>query len=536
MPRGTQIINGTEYVYEYDSKWDSKKQYGTHRRNYIGKMVDGIFVPNKNYKLKFEFENTKKAIVSNFDADIKYKHRFYGATYLLDMIGQKLGIIDDLKKCFPDSYEQMLSIVYYLIMEDYNSLNRFPKWALTHVHPFEKNINSILYNELLGSINDKARYKFFLLQDKRRFEKEYLAYDINAISTFSNSSKQIKIGFNKESESLQYNNLILLLGEESRLPIYYNRLAGNISHVKMIQNIMTDIEFLKKDRIKLIMDRGFYSEDNIDAIYQKHYKFILNAKISLKYIQKKLNEVRKIILSKTHYSSKFELNYYSSLLDYNNIDIKQHSEFDENNVRRMYLHIYYSVDKAAEDKAKLNSLIEKLRQELVSGYHKPEHEKLYEKYFEMNENLVKGTMISSKQEAIKTTEKNFGYFALITNCFKEPLEALEIYWLKDDIEHTFGNFKERLSMKRKSVSSDENFDGKFFIQFISLIYLSYIKNNMNNHLLYKNYSPQEIIDELDMIERFEQPGRKYHVGELTKKQNDLYAMFGVEAPREMNIQ
>ena len=51
-------------------------------------------------------------------------------------IGEKLGIVDDLKKCFPDTYQQVLSIAYYLIMEDRNPMSRFPKWASTHVHPF----------------------------------------------------------------------------------------------------------------------------------------------------------------------------------------------------------------------------------------------------------------------------------------------------------------------------------------------------------------------------------------------------------------
>ena len=45
MPRGEQKINGVQYVYEYDSTWDADKKYGTHKRNYIGKMVDGVLYP-----------------------------------------------------------------------------------------------------------------------------------------------------------------------------------------------------------------------------------------------------------------------------------------------------------------------------------------------------------------------------------------------------------------------------------------------------------------------------------------------------------
>jgi len=52
---------------------------------------------------------------------------FCGATYLFDRIGEMLGITADLKRCFPDSYRQILSLAYYLILEENNPLSRFPK-------------------------------------------------------------------------------------------------------------------------------------------------------------------------------------------------------------------------------------------------------------------------------------------------------------------------------------------------------------------------------------------------------------------------
>ncbi len=48
--------------------------------------------------------------------------------------------------------------------------------------------------------------------------------------------------------------------------------------------------------------------------------------------------------------------------------------------------------------------------------------------------------------------------------------------------------------------------------------------------LYKDYTMQELLDDLDVIERFEQPGRPYRIGEMTRKQMDLYRYLGVEPP------
>ena len=88
-----------------------------------------------------------------------------------------------------------------------------------------------------------------------------------------------------------------------------------------------------------------------------------------------------------------------------------------------------------------------------------------------------------------------------------PLEALEIYRGKDLIEKAFGNPKERLDMRRTSVSSDENLDGKLFVQFVALIFLSYIQKAVNDYNLFKNYTLQELLNELVSSSVSKRPGK-----------------------------
>jgi transposase len=138
--------------------------------------------------------------------------------------------------------------------------------------------------------------------------------------------------------------------------------------------------------------------------------------------------------------------------------------------------------------------------------------------------------LEPKQEAIDAAEKDYGYFALLSNGVKDPWDALEIYRSKDLIEKAFGNLKERLNMRRTSVSSSQNLDGKLFVQFVALIYLSYVKKAMSDHNLFGTYTLQEFLDELDVIERFEHPGRKPFLGEITKKQKELYNYLEIPQP------
>lgn len=527
MARGTQMINGTEYVYEYDSTWNKKKKYGTHKRNYIGKMVDGVFVPNKKYSLQKELKESKKR---GPVAVTECKREFYGATYLFNAIGEKLGVTSDLKKCFPETYQKILSIAYYLILEDRNSLSRFPKWARTHAHPFGTNIPSQRSSELFYSIGENAKQEFFNLQCLRRLEKEYLAYDITSVSSYSKLLKQVKYGNNKDHEHLPQINLALVYGQQSHLPVCYRKLPGNINDVTTVKKLLLDLEYLNLNKIKLVMDRGFYSADNINALYKNHYKFLIATKISLKFVQKHLEPVREKMLTRTHYSSKHKLNYYSCMVSWPYEETKKRSGETLFSERRMYLHLYYNDQRATDDKAAFNELLDQLELELLSGNLEPAHEKLYDKYFEVKTTPVRGTKLTPKQNAIDKAEKNYGYFVLLSNDIKDPLDALQIYRSKDLIEKAFGNLKERLNLRRTSVSSEENLDGKLFVQFVALIYLAYIDTAMREKGLYNSYTLHELLDELDVIERFEYPGKQCHIGEVTKKQLELYQLLGVEAP------
>jgi len=82
-------------------------------------------------------------------------------------------------------------------------------------------------------------------------------------------------------------------------------------------------------------------------------------------------------------------------------------------------------------------------------------------------------------------------------------------------------------MRRTAVFSPENLEGKLFVQFVALIYLSHIHKIMKEHKLYRNFSIQTLLDELDLIERFDYQTWKWRCGEVTGKQAKLYAAFGI---------
>ncbi|WP_373840355.1 hypothetical protein [Methanospirillum sp.] len=115
----------------------------------------------------------------------------------------------------------------------------------------------------------------------------------------------------------------------------------------------------------------------------------------------------------------------------------------------------------------------------------------------------------------------------------DAITALELYRNKDVVEKAFGNLKERLNMRRTLVSSEQSLDGKLFVQFVALIYLSHIKKQMQKKDLVKKHSIIRLLDKLDIIECFKQPGKVLRVGEMVEKQERLYYDLEVDPPASL---
>ena len=332
----TDKRSGITYAYNAIYHWDKDKKQSRAKRTLIGrvdpvtkeiKATDGRMRSKQKVSTTIELtvgSTIEPTIAKPRQSGIveKVKRLFCGATYFLDMLGEKLGIREDLKHCFPKTWKQILSVVYYLILEDKNPLYRFEKWHHLHTHPYEKNITSQRSSELFASISEDEKQTFFKRQGKRRLEKEYWAYDITTISSYSKCLSQVQYGHNKEEDSLPQLNLALVFGQTSNLPFYYRKLAGNIPDVKTVQHLLKSFEHLGFINTKMVMDRGFNSDENISDLYKADVKFLIG---------------------------------------------------------------YFNIDQAAEDEKNFDIKIIKLRDELLSNKPTDANTKLYEKYFTLKQ-------------------------------------------------------------------------------------------------------------------------------------------------------
>ena len=278
----TNKQTGITYAYENEAYWDKGKQQSRARRKLIGKVdpKTGEIIPTRRFKKRSEPMEAPPAKPGPVPITTM-KRCFYGATYLFDQIGKVLGVTEDLKACFPDTYKQILSVAYFLILEENNPLSRFLHWQKYHIHPYGEDLPSQRSSDLFQSIEEAGRMMFFRKQGKRRLEKEYWAFDTTSISSYSETLEQVKKGNNKEHDRLPQLNLALLFGEESGLPFYYRKLAGNIADVATIRELMEEFDGMGYKKIKFVLDRGFYSQKNINALFTHHQRMPVSSELSL---------------------------------------------------------------------------------------------------------------------------------------------------------------------------------------------------------------------------------------------------------------
>lgn len=285
------------------------------------------------------------------------------------------------------------------------------------------------------------------------------------------SIAQVQYGKNKEDDKLPQLNLLLVFGEESGLPFYYRKLTGNIPDSKTVKHLFEDLDILGFGKTKFVMDRGFYSEENINGLYREHVKFLVGTKLSLKFIKNNLDDVYDDIRMFNNYDDGIATYGYTVSAEW---DYTQERPYKGNVIkdkRRIYIHYYYSIER-----------------------------------------------------------RYLGYFALITNETMDAFTALHLYRMKDVVEKAFGNIKERLNMRRLLVSSKKGLDGKIFTEFVSLILISHLDHKMKETGLYSNYTMLQLLDKLDVLECFEDANHSLRIGEMLNKQAEIYEALGVDVP------
>ena len=173
---------------------------------------------------------------------------------------------------------------------------------------------------------------------KHKKQTEYLAYDVTSISSYSENIRELEWGYNRGKEKLPQINMGMYYGEESGLPLYYRVYPGSISDKTHLKYMVADNEFINGKHTRFVMDRGFYSKENLQFLTQGGYRFVIALPGSLKYCQELVETHSAELINHSEFrlgaGLPYGKSYESTVLGF-----------------RMNIHLYYDPEKALQKRA-----------------------------------------------------------------------------------------------------------------------------------------------------------------------------------------
>jgi transposase len=299
-------------------------------------------------------------------------------------------------------------------------------------------------------------------------------------------------------------------------------MPGNITDVITLENTINTLDFLGKVKLHFVLDRGFYSETNVDALLNKRYHFAIMVPSGRVWVRNIMDQYYETVTLPEHYrqTGANEVLYMISHLH----------QWGE---RRCYAHLYYNASKAAEDVDKLNQKLVRCKEELETENPQTPNQEFYERFFIVKRTPKRGLSVKYNDAEIQKYRKRYaGFFCILTNVKTDSGELLDVYRRKDVVENCFDDLKNSLDMKRLRIHSSTAMDSRLFIQFLALILISRVRSlaataKQNKEMRFMTV--RKIMEALECIVQITYSGRYGStISEIAPLQQDIVDAFGLQ--------
>lgn len=496
--KGAYVYYITQF---YTVKNESKTR--TNKSKIIGKLVNvgdrTKMYPNNNYYEIFKIEKYFKK--PNEIVNV-------GASVVLDLIADKLGLKEILEVVFDDKYKHILQIAYFMIIESkvmYFIDDYFDK----HLNMFDINIGSKNLMNIYKIIDETSKLEFFRLwKNKIINDGDYVAYDVTSLSTYSEGITIGEFGYNRDKENLPQINVGVLYSQDKDIPICYDIYNGSINDKSFFKSMIEIRKIVDIKNIIYVMDKGFLSKENLLYISDNDIKILISTLSNEKIYKEKLIEKA------------------DNIKDIDNmiLDLGVYGTSDEiiidNN--RYINHIYYDNAKANVKETEFLNKINKIELELKKGIDKS---KSYtsSKYFDIKQEKSTIKSYSIKKDLIRNEHKIQGMYSLLTNDYNLSTDtALKLYRKRNMVESHYDNMKNTLDFTYLNTHNDVSLQGKFFIGFIAQILLDYVVSRMKHFKKEREIlSTKKIIGILENIVLLNYDDKNILLKPLTSKQKNI---------------
>ena len=459
---GTNIscIRGKYYLYAVSSVWDKEKKRARKVTDeYLGRITEGGLVPPKRRLAKAPDSITVKE---------------YGACAFVNDAGR--DIFEKLAEIFPGRAEKLFSIAVIRAIHHcpFKRVEFFYGQSyLSEIFGCLNLSNTGLTSFLREAGSDRERIALFL----NHFIEgsQHLIFDATNIISKSKKMEINRVGYKRPKQFNSQVNLLYAFALESRMPVYYRVIPGNIRDVTALK--LTVMESRLEDAI-IVADKGFGSQGNFDMLDEAGLSYIIPLKRN------------------------------SALFDRDIIRQGDKSKFDGYFIWQKRPVWYYR--KEIDGKGVTVFLDETLKASEESDYL----------------NRIEKELEGFTKERFLEKQYDFGTVIIRTNLSKTADEVYSLYKGRGEIEQAFDFLKNLLEQDKSYMRYPQSFEAWAFINHLSLLLNYKIYNLLRVNKKLKQYSVTDLVSHLKYIFKAKVDD-KWLTTEISKKTTELLNELGL---------
>ncbi len=523
-----RTVKGTTYVYyEYGREYDPKRKYTLPKRATIGKLgADGKLVPNENFR-KFlpSIPLPDESVRSRVSSCIRI-----GTFLLVKKLVAESRLELSLDGIFNErGHGLLLDLATYSIVTENNAAQYYPDYTYNHpvFTPRMRRYSDSTVSRFLAEI-DRDQISEFLERwnmNREKGERIYISYDSSNKNCQAGDIDMVEYGHAKENRGLPVFNYSIAYDQNNCEPLFYEEYPGSIVDVSQLQFMLMKAEGYGYGNVAFILDRGYFSRDNIAFMDRHGFDFVIMVRGMRKLVADVVNGVR----------CTFESNRDNYVKNYGVYATTVKAKLYAEDTRERFLHVIYNSSKLTSERMSVDARIDRMERFLENCENREiAIPKVVEDYFELFYDGNRFLYGKVRNDVVSRELDLCGYFVIVTSEKMSAAEAISIYKGRDSTEKLFRGDKSYLGNRSIRVGSDEAASSKIFIEFIALIIRNRIHTRLKNAKL-KNEKKQNYMNvpaairELEKIEMIRRPDGRYMLDHaVTATQKEVLHAFGLD--------
>ena len=426
-----QNINGALYASIYTPRRVRGKK--DNQPQYLGRVLDkdqGIYRNKERGVFRYSLTDGFSALPCEMQMPCEPKLILdFGEAYVLHAILKEKGYWDLFRGIVPDRADTLCTLLFYRLLRGGAACYAYDWWAKSYLRLVcpAAQVESQRISEFFTVLGDERVQRRFFPQYLAKISEGQKNHGILIDSTGMPNDIHFPLTAVNKHRGVISNEtrLILALDRITRLPLLYRYNAGNIVDVSTLKATLLELSAYGVHVDFSILDAGYYSEKNIQALYAEKIRFITRLR--------------------------------SNLTLYKDLVAEHIASLESGNYALFY----------GERLVHIKRVPIQLCGHDAYGYVAIDHQRRSDEVYKFLQHATQDKQLPPDEITQKMKHK--GLFIMLSSENVETSEILPLYYARQAIEQVFDLYKNNVDLLPLRVHGEDTFRGHLMLSFLSTV-------------------------------------------------------------------